>query len=453
MKRKRLIGLAVLVLLFAVVAVVALTGKRPEWTTSSPAALAEFRQGLEALDKVYGAEARADFAKAIALDPNFVAAKYFLLRSIEAPSNDPEAEQLYKALASADLAKLTERERFLIRYALAAHAKDMAKLEQILRGYAAEKPDDPYALDALATVATARQDWPQARRLLTRLIEVAPNRCVAYNQLGYLAMGQGQFAEAQKMFETYRYIAPDQANPHDSLGELDILIGRYADAKKELDEALRIKPDFCASSGHLVILALLERKPDDARRALAEAESAGGCSAFANQAMKCQIAIWVPLLAGDWDAVWQAGRGACAEKDNGDNGDSVFMVWAALRTGRTSEADALITKARERLAKLPEAAPNRRYLEGEVAHLDGVRLLTQGEPAKAAERFRFADQAMSYRELGPGLFKLVNRFFLAQALQAAGARDEAATVLAEARAVNADFVGRLELMTVPPPGR
>ncbi|OYV93658.1 MAG: hypothetical protein B7Z68_08440 [Acidobacteria bacterium 21-70-11] len=450
MTGKRLIVLAGLVAVVAVAIVVVVTGKRPEWTTSSPAALAEFTQGLEALDKVYRAEARAHFAKAIELDPTFVAAKYFLLRSIEAPSSDPQAAKLLAELAAADLTKLTDRERFLIRYTLAAHAKDAAKAEQILQVYAAEKPDDPYALDALATAATARQDWPQARRLLTRLIEVAPNRVSAYNQLGYLAMGQGQFAEAEKMFETYRYIAPDQANPYDSLGELDILTGRYADAKKELDEALRIKPDFCASSGHLVSLALIERKPDDAQRALAQAESTDGCSAFMVQTMKCSIVLWTPFLAGDWDGVWQAGHGACADEDAGT---SVFMVWAALRTGRASEADALIAKARERLAKLPPAAPDRRYMEAEVAHLEGARLLVGGEPAKAAERFRFADQAMSYRELGSGLFKLMNRFVLAQALRAAGVRDEAAAVLAEARAVNAKFIDRLGFMAAPLPAR
>ena len=60
---------------------------------------------------------------------------------------------------------------------------------------------------------------------------------------------------------------------------------------------------------------------------------------------------------------------------------------------------------------------------------------------------------MSYRELGPGLFKLMNRFVLAQALQAAGARDEAAAVLAEARAVNAKFVDRLAFMAAAPAAR
>ncbi|MDD5562456.1 MAG: tetratricopeptide repeat protein [Thermoanaerobaculaceae bacterium] len=446
MKRKRLIGLVGLAMLVAVVAVLALRGRRPEWTTSSPQALSEFRQGLEALDKVYRAESTADFAKAVELDPKFLAAKYFLLRSLATPSSDPQAAKLYAELEAADLANLTARERFLIRYALAAHAKDAVKAGQILQAYAVERPDDPYALDALATDATARQDWPQARRLLTRLIEVAPNRVSAYNQLGYLAMGQGQFAEAEKMFETYRYIAPDQANPHDSLGELDILTGRYADARKELDEALRIRPDFCASSGHLVSLALLEGKTDEARQALAQAEGAGGCPAYMDQMMKCAIAVWTPFSAGDWNGVWQARQGACADDDRGD---SAFMVWAALRTGHTSEADALIAKAGEQLAKLPPASPGRRYLEAEVAHLEGARFLVEGEPAKAAERFRFADQAMSYRELGPGLFKLINRFVLAQALSATGARDEAAAVLAEARAVNAKFIDRLGALLAP----
>ena len=150
MKLKRLMGLAGLVALFAVVAVVAVTGKRPEWTTSSPQALAEFTKGLEALEKIYRAEASADFAKAVEIDPNFVAAKYFLLKSMDTPSSDPQAAKLIAELGNADLAKLTDRERFLIRYTLAAHAKEAAKAEGILQAYAAEKPDDPFALDAQA---------------------------------------------------------------------------------------------------------------------------------------------------------------------------------------------------------------------------------------------------------------------------------------------------------------
>ncbi|HUK12799.1 MAG TPA: hypothetical protein VLW17_05810, partial [Thermoanaerobaculaceae bacterium] len=206
------------------------TGHRPEWTTSSPAALAEFEKGQDALQKVYRAEANSHFRKALELDPDFLVDKLFLARTLEAPDSDPRVAAIYDELRRADLSKLTPRERYLIEYSLAGHAKDVAKAQEIIKAYAAKYPDDPFALEAVASMAQGRQDWEAAQRDYTHLIEVAPNRVNAYNSLGYLAMAQGRFAEAEKNFQTYRYIAPDQANPHDSLGELLTLIGRYDEA-------------------------------------------------------------------------------------------------------------------------------------------------------------------------------------------------------------------------------
>jgi tetratricopeptide (TPR) repeat protein len=445
--RRNVLIVCVLLGIVVIAAVVTLTARRSEWTTSSPEALAEFRQGLDANDKLYYPEARAHFTKAMELDPTFLMAKYFLIRVLDSPSTDPASAKLRQALEQGDLSKLTDRERFLVQYAVAAHAKDTAGAEKILRAYAAKKPDDPYVLDRQATIAMARQDWPEARRLFTRLVEVAPNRVVAYNQLGYIEMGEGRFADAQKMFETYRYIAPDQANPHDSLGELFILLGRYDEAREELEEALRIKPEFCKSYQNLVQLALMDGRVDVAEQALARADSASPCGDMVGKEMRCSIAIWPPLFAGDWEGVWKGQQASCSGQDLG--GDP-RPIWVALRTGRRAEADAIEKSAHDRLGKMSPTEPGRRYMEAFVAHIEGARLLVDGEPAKAAERFRFADQSLSYSDLPMGLRKIINRFVLARALQASGAKDEAASVLTEARAVNPKFVDRLSLMAAAP---
>lgn len=445
MKVRILIALIVVVVVVAVV-VVARSSRQPEWSTSSPQALVEFEQGLDSLQKIYYNEAFKHFERAVELDPGFVAARRFVLATIQRPPSDPEVKKLVAELQKADLSKLTDRERFLVTLTVADYTKDPAKAQKALQDYATERPGDPFVLEALANIAAARQDWPESRRVLTRLIEVAPNRVMAYNQLGYLEMGQGRFAESQKMFETYRYIAPDQANPHDSLGELLLLTGRYEDAKRELEEALRIRPDFCASYQHLANLALMEGRPEDAQQALARAEKAGGCSAYALKVMRCQLAIWPPFLASDWQGVWKAEQAACASEDVGDN---VLRLWAALATGRRAEAEAIVAKTREDVAKLPAAAPSKRNAEAVLAHMEGSLFLAQGKATEAAERFRFADERMSYRELGPGVFKLINRQVLARALQAAGSREQAEAVLSEARAVNGKFVDRLEALTVP----
>ncbi len=450
MKRNLLIAIALLVVVGAGVAVLAVSGRRAEWTTSSAPALAEFEKGLDAREKIYYDEARQHFSKAVELDPGFLIAKYFLMVSFDSPKDDANVSKLVDELGRADTSRLTERERFILRYAVAGHAKDTAAAEKVLADYAAKRPDDPFALEREASLATARQDWPEAHRILSHLVEVAPNRVLAYNQLGYLEMGQGRFAEAQKMFETYRYIAPDQANPHDSLGELFILLGRYPEAKKELDEALAIKPDFCASWSHLIRMALMQGSTAQARAVLARGGAVAACSATLNRTEPCQIAAWDRALAGDWEGVWQAQQASCAGVVSKDD---PFQIWVALKTGRRAEADAIEKAARERLAQVPPTGAMRSFAEAAVAHVEGVRLLFDGDPAKAAERFRFADRSLSYRELSMGLLKLFNRFALAQALTASGARDEAATVLSEARAVNRDFVDRfVALASGPAPG-
>jgi len=447
-KVKILALVGVLLLVAVAAALLMLPARKPEWTTTSPQALAEFQEGLDSLQRIYYNEAARRFEKAVESDPQFVVAKRFLLVSKQHPSSDPEVKKLVAELQKADLSKVTDRERFLITSTLADYTKDPARAQKALEEYAAKRPDDPFVLEGLANLAAARHDWPESRRLLTRLLEVAPNRVMAYNQLGYLEMGLGRFAESKRMFETYRYIAPDQANPHDSLGELLILTGRYDDAKRELEEALRMRPDFCASYQHLANLALMAGRPEEAGAALARAEKVDACPAYMLKAMRCQAAVFSPFLASDWQGVWNAEQAACASEDVSDN---VLKLWAALATGRRAEAEALVAERHGALAKLPAAVPSRRYVEALLAHMEGALLLSQGNATEAVERFRVADKGMAYRELGPGLFKLINRFVLARALQAGGAREQAEEVLAEARAVNAPFMERLEAVKLARP--
>ncbi len=450
MNAKVFVGAAAAVVVVAGVALVAFPRRHAEWTTTSAQALEEFEKGLDSLEKVYTNEAAAHFSKAVELDPSFVSAKAFLVSSKQLLADDPSVKALYAELHKADLSGLTPRERFLVGYMLADHDKDPAKAQKILDDFAARYPDDPFAIEHLATVAATRQDWQESRRLLSHLIEVAPNRVMAYNQLGYLEMGQGRFEESARMFQTYRYIAPDQANPHDSLAELYILIGRYGDARRELDEALRIRPDFCASYQHLMILALMQSRPQDAEEAIRRAEQTNGCPAYPLAVMRCDLAIWPPFLGGDWKAVWTAEQRSCRNADL-ESGDNVLRYWSALATGRRAEAEAVVKKTRDRLDKLPASAPGRRFVEAVLAHMEGAALLAQGNAGEAAARFRFADERLSYREIGNGIFKLINLTVLARALQAAGDQDEAKKLLDEARSVNADFVDRVEAHALPLP--
>jgi tetratricopeptide (TPR) repeat protein len=442
--RLRTIGLVGgAVMLGGAVAAVMLNGHRAEWTTSSPQALAEFELGQDALQKIYRSDARAHFARALQLDPGFVIAKLFLLHSLDVASTDAKAVGLIDELKRADLTKLSPRERFLISYELANHAKDLTAARRILNDYVAKAPDDPFALEILAGQAMGRKDWNAAEQAYAHLMEVDPNHCSAYNNLGYLAMAQGRFAEAEKMFETYRYIASDQANPRDSLGELLTLIGRYDAAEKQFDEALRIKSDFCASYQHLVQLYQLTGRDAKVEETYARMQRVGTCTGPWLQDVGCDMAVWPHALVGDWEGVWQAAQSACHEESPAD---SWLAFTAAVATGRREQADALLTKLKADLAKTPSAASARQILEGAELHFEGVLLLADGKPAEAADRFLAADQRMTYRELKPGLFKLFNAMYRARALQQSGARAEADRMIASLRDVNPAFVAQCAAM-------
>ncbi|HEX9638307.1 MAG TPA: tetratricopeptide repeat protein, partial [Acidobacteriota bacterium] len=164
------------------------------------------------------------------LDPEFVAAQVLLARLAE----PARRRALLERLSQADLERLTPRERFMARYALALHHRIELKPQQILRDCLAQHPRDPYALEARSLQAWERQDWEAAERSYQRLLEIDPNWARAQNHLGYLAMARGRFEEAEDLFRTYLYIAPDQANPNDSMGELLTIRGRYDEAERAL---------------------------------------------------------------------------------------------------------------------------------------------------------------------------------------------------------------------------
>ena len=433
--RVTVVGAAVLAV--AVVTTCACS-RRAEWTSASPEAREEFVQGLQAVDKLYRNEARAHFARAIELDKGFVVAKLFSLPYL-GMNEDSIRKSILADLRAADLSKLSPREQFLVRYRLALTDRDYPGSTKILDEFASKNPDDSFVLAAEAEVAVGQADWERAAQLFTRLIEVAPNQVNSYNQLGYLAMTQGRFAESEKMFQTYKYIAPDQANPHDSLGELLVVVGRYSEAEHEFEQALAIKPDFCISYQHLCSVAFLGNRTELGAATIARAQKAKACSEDAIRDMRCSTAEWPGFEALDWEKVWQAGTGMC-EKWAASH--SWLRYHAALYTGRKAEAAAFAKTLQDEVEKDNLTGPSRRLPEALFLHMEGGRLLADGQAREAAEKFQLADAKLSYRSLDEALPKLFNRLLQARALQLSGQEEAAKQVLDQVRSVNPTFVAR-----------
>jgi Flp pilus assembly protein TadD len=424
--------------LAAALVVTGACSRRPEWTTASPEAHAEFVKGLQAADKLYLTEAMAHYSRALDLDHGFIVAKLFTLSFLGADQDEMRKARLAE-LKAADLTKLSERERFLVRYRLALADNDYPAAAKILDEFASRNPDDPFALAAQADAAIQQADWARAEQLFSRLIEVAPNQVNSYNQLGYLAMAEGRFAESEKMFQTYKYIAPDQANPHDSLGELLVVVGRYGEAEREFEQALAIKPDFCASYSHLLSVAFLSDRIEVSGAILARARKAAACSERELLQMQCSAAQWPGIDALDWEKVWQAGTGVCAKTPAARD---LLRYLAALNTGRKDEVAALAKARQEELDKSGPTGPLRRLPEAVVLLGEGGRLLAEGQAAAAAEKFQLADAKLAYHTLDETLPKLFNRLLQARALQLSGQDDAAKQVLAQVRSVNPAFSAR-----------
>jgi tetratricopeptide (TPR) repeat protein len=436
----------ILVLLAAALvlgAVFLLRRTAPVWTTSSPAALVEFEQGLEAEAKFYHAEALAHYQRAAELDPEFAMAKLKQL-ALTSYSDKDEIERLAGELRAANTDQLTERERFLITHRLARMDKQNARAQKLLTAYVAEHPQDPFALSILCDYAWTRLDWPEAESCYRRLLKIDPNWVNAQNHLGYSAMAQGRFREAEELFRTYLFIAPDQANPHDSLGEMLTLLGRYPEAEQELNEAVRVKPDFCPAWQHLLTLDLDQQRFAPARARLAQITELGVCEPawVANEG--CRIALRESLTRGDFDAAWQAS--SSPECQSRPEELSILRYRAALGGGRLDEARAMAATVDEQSARFAKEEP---FLIALGAHMAGLRLLAEGDAPGAVAELRKADERLVYWGNGQGSFKLLNRLDLAAALRAAGEAEAAAAMVEQVRAINPAIAERDALRPGP----
>ncbi len=447
MHKKLLVPLvAVLLVAAAIAAWAALRAREQQaWTTSSPAALAELRLGIDAQRKFYWPEARSHFEKALELDPGFAAAALLLLHS--GPGKE-RREQLLAQLAKVDRARLTAREAFLVDVRNDWSSDEVTPaLRKVVADYVRAHPRDPYGLELQGNIFWSDRRWEDSERVYQRLLAVDPNWVTAQNRLGYLSMAQRRFAEAEDRFRTYRYVAPDQANPHDSLGELLVLVGRFDEAQAELEAALRIRPDFCTSYSDLVTAARLTGHPERVEGYLGRA-ARSGCSPRWLASARCDNRIWTLYLARDWRALAQLSHDPCV---TGHHASVVLPHLGAVLSGDlqlAAEIEAFEAKQ-----------TNTTYMAMHnpvPPHVRAVREVASGDLPAALRDFAACDRLLEYRQLDDGVFKMYNRLQWAHALELAADRPAAERLLREVAGVNRAMAGlyaALPAPSLPPPKR
>ena len=371
MKRWMWLALAAVVVVGAGVSLVALPAEQ-EWTTSSPEAMAAFEAAMEARFKLYREDEMRHLQRAAELDPDFVLANLWAIRTMF-DKDEEAANAAWDKVLETDASKLTPRERFYVERSRLIRAERWEEIDPLLDKYLADFPNDPYIVYEKADQHWKRHEFVEAEPLYRRLVEIAPNWVIAYNQLGYINMSKGRFAEAEERFKSYRFIAPDQANPYDSLGELFITVGRYDEAEETLERALEIRPDFWASYAHLVLAMGLSGDHDGARGIVERAKEAGAPEGQVT-GMDCRQRYMAMRSAEQWQEILDHAESECATEWR--VGFAVLTThFAASRLGDWESALALEVETGNLLGEVEQDGGSKEAmtLRGAFAHMQGVR--------------------------------------------------------------------------------
>jgi tetratricopeptide (TPR) repeat protein len=200
--------------------------------------------------------ARMRTANAIAKQGKLDEARAFLKRV--AAENPEDAVQLI--VAEAQLLRDAQR-----------HAEAFALLSDAL----GKQPEQPDLLYDLALTAEKLERFDLLETHLRKLIEVKPDHAHAYNALGYsFADRNTRLPEARKLIEKALELAPEDYFIMDSLGWVMYREGDLKGAARELRRAYSGRPD-AEIGAHLGEVLWMLGEQDEARRVWDEALKAG----------------------------------------------------------------------------------------------------------------------------------------------------------------------------------
>jgi len=231
-------------------------------TTNSMKAYNYYLKGVEELNKVYTDEARRSFEKAVAIDPTFASAYYYLslvYYLLENPKAEEEAIKKAKTFSE----KATDKERLFIEsdYAFTVE-KNPEKSRRIFEHIVEKYPKEKKVRLALGTIYCLRNSYDKAIEELNKALELDPDYGETFNMLGYAYAGKGDFEKAIEYFKKDASFSPGEANPIDSMADLYVLMGRLDEAIAKYKEALEVKPDFGSDRKIAYIYAFKENYPE-----------------------------------------------------------------------------------------------------------------------------------------------------------------------------------------------
>ncbi|MFL5600025.1 MAG: tetratricopeptide repeat protein [Gemmatimonadaceae bacterium] len=306
-------------------------------TTSSPAAKAEFWQGLEDWQTGAYTSGVRHFRRASALDNGFALARLFSMGEYEAREHPMDRDR-----AVADAARQSTEEgllalfwrekalghpassKALLRAAMQLMPNEPALATEYLWASNGEGNDLKRALDSARVLRTRFPDYTplafpigflamragdtaSALRAAEEYTRIAPRTPVSFSTYGGLLQQLGRFDEAEAQYRKGMAFLPAHPDygwdPASALAELYILRGRNADARAVATEALLRAADASDSAMYMTELASTYVGTGDYRRAIQLLEQARQKSPTVGSAMNPQPLDYalaeVSALAGD----------------------------------------------------------------------------------------------------------------------------------------------------------
>jgi len=224
-------------------------GKRIPVTTSSKTALSFYYQAMKYYDDVKLKQALESFKKALDQDQdffmvNYQLAFYFML------NRDRENFTEYANAAINCKATLSDAEE-LLKEAIIRLNDGKTDLTDLGKKLVTMYPNDPNSYNNLISYQSIAGDSTGMLETLNKAIQIAPNPAPFYNQLGYAYVTLKQMDKAEQAFNKYIELDPKNPNVYDSKGDFYMFSKKYDKAYESYMTANSMDPSFSGDKAEI----------------------------------------------------------------------------------------------------------------------------------------------------------------------------------------------------------
>ncbi len=414
-----------------------------EVTTNSMEAYAAFLRGRDGYERYRYGEAAGDLERAVALDPAFATAHYYLGR-IYRNLGDLKGTVEHFERAKANASKASEKERLWIEAGYAGYVeRDGEKQVRILRGAVEKFPREKAVWLDLANALYANRRYDEAVEAYGKALELDPAYGGALNQLAYCYLEMGRHDDAADCLKTYARFYPDDVNPVDSLAEVEYNRGRLAEAEAGYRKVVAADPKFGADL-RLAWMQALQEKYGESLETL-RAWCAGPATDVDKAGSRLLEAIILHLQGRERESreALRSGRSLAASSGMTDANDLV-EGWIEFDRGNWAGSRAAL---RRMAAPAADGSASRILIPIDPAILEAIVDLAEGRRASAEARWTASERA---RAAGAKVEQLVEddlrQLLHARILAAKGDLDGARAILTRDRAVPLLFMNAADLV-------